>query len=99
MDTARIYRDIDDNPLTIHQMVRKEPEWAASRIQQAERYEHLLKLWYEQQADRVTSKGNAPGHGHPIPGVWDTDNGKIAGHRCAECTLFSLAEQLFKTSE
>jgi hypothetical protein len=96
MNTARIYRDIDNNPLTIHEMVRCEPQWAANRIQRAEHYEHLLKLWYEQQADRIDREGNAPGHSHPIPGVWDTDNGNISGHRCAECALFSLAELLSK---
>jgi hypothetical protein len=29
--------------------------------------------------------GNAPGHGHSIPGIWDYDNGAKAGKPCAWC--------------
>lgn len=39
MNTGKIYKDIDGNERTIHQMVKLEPGWAASRIQQAEKYE------------------------------------------------------------
>ncbi len=36
MNTAKVYKDIDNNDCTIHQMVRSEPGWAASRIQAGE---------------------------------------------------------------
>ena len=94
MNTARVYKDIDGNDRTIWQMVNNEPAWAASRIQQAEKYEALLMQWHEQQKDRVGRNGNAPGHGHSTPGIWDSDNGEIAGHECAECALFELASKL-----
>jgi hypothetical protein len=29
--------------------------------------------------------GNAPGHAHEIPGIWDSDNGAKAGKPCAWC--------------
>jgi hypothetical protein len=29
--------------------------------------------------------GNAPGHRHQITGVWDDDNGELAGKPCAWC--------------
>lgn len=29
-----------------------------------------------------------------MPGVWDSDNGEIAGHKCAECALFEMASKL-----
>jgi hypothetical protein len=32
--------------------------------------------------------GNGPGHGHQIPGVWDDDNGALAGKPCAWCALW-----------
>ncbi len=37
--------------------------------------------------DRNASKGNAPGHGHQIAGVWDTDvsNGARGGNACEWC--------------
>lgn len=91
MNTARVYQDIDGNELTIHQMVRREKDWAAARIQQAEMYEAALKLWYEQQKDRVGRKGNGPGCGHSTPGIWDSDNGTLAGKECGECKLWAIA--------
>lgn len=30
-------------------------------------------------------EGNAPGHAHTIPGIWDYDNGAKAGKPCAWC--------------
>lgn len=36
MNTAKIYKDSKGRELTIHQMVKREPEWAASRIQAGE---------------------------------------------------------------
>ena len=39
MNTAKIYYDADDNECSIHQMVKREPDWAANRIQEGERAE------------------------------------------------------------
>ena len=33
--------------------------------------------------------GNAPGHGHLIPGIWDEDNGDLAGKPCAWCLTWA----------
>lgn len=33
--------------------------------------------------------GNAPGHGHRIPGIWDEDNGDLAGKPCAWCLTWA----------
>ena len=44
MNTAKVYYDSDGNECTIHQMVKREPEWAASRIQAGERVEILRQL-------------------------------------------------------
>lgn len=33
MNTAKVYKDTEGNDCTIHQIVRREPEWAASRVQ------------------------------------------------------------------
>lgn len=43
MNTAKIYHDIDGNERTIHQMVKYEPRWAASRIQEGEKAIELMK--------------------------------------------------------
>jgi hypothetical protein len=94
MDTGRVYQDTDGNDCSIYQMVEREPEWAASRIQKAEEYERLLKRWHDQSKPRAGRGGNSPNHGHSVVGVWDSDNGEIAGHGCAECALFELAKRL-----
>jgi len=36
MNTAKVYKDMEGNECTIWQMVKKEPEWAANRIQAGE---------------------------------------------------------------
>jgi hypothetical protein len=36
MNTAKIYTDTEGNECTIHQMVKREPGWAANRIQAGE---------------------------------------------------------------
>lgn len=59
-----------------------------------------LRNWQEvvdavkrEAADRVThtSHGNAPGHCHSISGVWDGDNGALAGKECAWCKTWNAA--------
>lgn len=37
------------------------------------------------ELDREGRNGDAPGHAHEIPGVWDSDNGAMAGKPCAWC--------------
>lgn len=37
MDTAKIYYDIEGNEYSIMQMVKREPFWAANRIQEGEK--------------------------------------------------------------
>jgi hypothetical protein len=40
------------------------------------------------------STGDAPGHSHDVPGIWDRDNGERAGKTCAWCLLWKSAKQL-----
>lgn len=37
--------------------------------------------------------GNAPGHCHQIPGIWDSDNGAKAGKPCAWCAVWNNAHK------
>ena len=49
-----------------------------------------LAKWVEQMG--ATNSGpDAPGHSHTVPGVWDSDNGRLAGEECAYCTLWRQA--------
>lgn len=35
--------------------------------------------------------GNAPGHSHRVPGIWDEDNGAKAGKECGWCKVWNAA--------
>lgn len=45
---------------------------------------------------RGYSRGNAPGHCHDIPGIWDRDNGDKAGKECGWCKVWNAAIALSK---
>jgi hypothetical protein len=45
--------------------------------------DHLVERDWGRRFD-----GNAPGHGHSVPGVWDSDNGAKAGTRCEWCAAW-----------
>lgn len=52
----------------------------------------LMAELLEQLGERDEGDGNAPGHSHDIPGVWDSDNGKLAGKPCAWCAVWNKAK-------
>jgi len=57
MDTSKRYMDIHGNECSIWQMVRREPEWAAVRIQEGEKaIEELAKLKAASQTPKFKTK-------------------------------------------
>ncbi len=36
----------------------------------------------------------SPNHAHEVPGIWDPDNGELAGKPCAECAMYDLARKI-----
>ena len=45
-------------------------------------------------------RGNAPGHAHAVPGIWDSDNVPyLAGKPCAWCLAYSTARKLLAASQ
>ena len=48
------------------------------------------------ELDRDCYEGNAPGHSHRTKGVWDEDNGKLAGKPCAWCLTWAKFTALIK---
>lgn len=47
----------------------------------------LLTAWYAEESRY--SPRQSPGHHHQIPGIWDSDNGDLAGKPCAKCALWA----------
>ena len=54
----------------------------------------VFQLVIAEMEHRDRNDGNAPGHGHDIPGVWDSDNGALAGKPCAWCAAWKKAKEL-----
>jgi hypothetical protein len=48
---------------------------------------------------RGSEKGNAPGHAHEIAGIWDSDNGALAGTECAWCKAWNTAKAAIRERE
>lgn len=69
---------------------------AADRIDelaaQVEATNALMSELLDQLGEREDGRGNAPGHGHEIPGIWDSDNGALAGKPCAWCATWAHAK-------
>lgn len=42
------------------------------------------------------NSGNAPGHGHRVPGIWDSDNRELAGKPCAWCLAWNTAKAMLE---
>lgn len=57
----------------------------------------LTAVFREIEAEDDDGDGNAPGHGHAIPGIWDSDNGELAGKPCAWCALWNKAKGMLST--
>ena len=64
--------------------------------ERVEQLEGLLRTVVAEIPHRPTAmrKGNAPGHGHSVPGIWDSDNGELAGKDCAWCQVWAAAVAL-----
>lgn len=52
----------------------------------------LVALW-DRKAPAHRRHGS-PNHCHEVPGVWDSDNGVLAGQPCAECRIYDEARRL-----
>lgn len=51
----------------------------------------LLRGLVEIVGRKNRGRSGSPNHGHSTPGIWDSDNGDLAGKPCAECALYDLA--------
>lgn len=88
MNTARVYYDSDDNECTIWQMVEREPEWAASRLQHYEKVE-------AEHADMLAMLNELEWGGNVLGVDYcpDCTSMKDSGHT-ASCTLGNLLKQI-----
>jgi hypothetical protein len=58
----------------------------------AAQWREILRYVVVEMSSRFTrGDGNAPGHGHSAPGIWDGDNGVLAGKECTWCKVWNTA--------
>jgi hypothetical protein len=60
--------------------------------------EKAYKALCEESAAYDEPLSHAPGHAHAVPGVWDDDNGELAGKRCAWCATWAKAKAMGLTT-
>jgi hypothetical protein len=74
MNTAKIYKDIDGNECSIMQMVRREPDWAANRVQEGEKAFYRLDAGRDYlmstPAGEITAEGALEALGFGRNGLW-----------------------------
>lgn len=63
-------------------------------VKEIERLRTMLRNLVMQLESRNGCSVDAPGHSHSIPGVWDSDNGALAGKPCAWCALWREAKAM-----
>lgn len=97
---ARLYGWHDQNylevadPTTILELLAERDALLAERDaaqKDAERFREIVAAVVREHPHRSANRGNAPGHGHSVPGVWDSDNGALAGTECAWCKTWNEA--------
>lgn len=54
----------------------------------------LMAALLDEMGERDRGDGNAPGHCHDVPGVWDSDNGAKAGKKCSWCAIWAKAKSM-----
>jgi hypothetical protein len=84
MDTGKAYHDSDGNECSIWQMVRREPEWAANRIQEGEKaiehHSRLIERLEEEIMQAIAAEPELPTY----LSVWQGSPVKFADKRHTE---------------
>ena len=88
---AEVTRERDEARAEVERMRKHVAEAVAA---ERERWRPVLDAVVRELACKGEHRGNAPGHAHSIPGVWDSDNGPIAGTPCSWCTAWKIAREL-----
>lgn len=68
-----------------------------SAAAERDKWEPVIAAVIRELPERMRGdKGNAPGHAHEIAGIWDSDNGDIAGTKCAWCAAWNTALEVIR---
>ena len=67
-------------------------------LKDAEHWRNIVPRLLGEIPARDRGDGNAPGHAHQTPGVWDSDNGSLANKPCAWCAVWNEAKATMTSS-
>lgn len=85
------------NPSNVRQLIARIRELEARQTRWREVVDAVIREVPNNYRSNFEG-GNAPGHGHEVPGVWDSDNGAKAGTKCAWCLAWNAALSMAKES-
>lgn len=76
---------------------RGRAELEAQRV--PDEFADVMRAVFAEMEARDGHRGNAPGHAHEVPGIWDDDNGDLAGQPCAWCALWNKAAAMLAAAQ
>lgn len=82
-DTAFRWCEIGDHKTPVYTAPQAQRTWVGMTDE-----DRAILEAVQRELDDVAD-GNAPGHGHRIAGIWDEDNGDLAGKPCAWCLTWA----------
>lgn len=106
--TSSTYPDLGQIVVTLQRCKGKTPhelrmdaeqERDQLKAENAELVNLMRRVVAEHPRRNHKNDGNGPGHGHRVPGVWDEDNGELAGKPCAWCSIWNAAKGIVERHE
>jgi hypothetical protein len=89
-EIAELLKERPNQPHYIAALVRRAVNQAVAA--EREKWGPVLQAVIREIPRRGQDDGNAPGHAHAAPGIWDSDNGPLSGTECAWCKAWSTAK-------
>ena len=91
--------EIEENAMHMRafgEVMRSQAEQIGKLKAENEALRSLVLSALEEGKGRPGTGGNAPGHCHAVPGVWDRGNGERSGAACGWCRIWSAAQAMAK---
>lgn len=89
-----IVRHSNGSWVSVHDILERFHALAVAAEREA--WEPVLHAVLREMPRRGRNDGNAPGHAHEVPGIWDRDNGSLAGTECAWCKAWNTAKEAIR---
>lgn len=91
--------EIEENAMHMRafgEVMRSQAEQIGKLKAENEALRSLVLSALEEGKGRPGTGGNAPGHCHAVPGVWDRGNGERSGAACGWCRIWNAAQAMAK---